>query len=122
MARDENDRPYDDGQGRSLNPELMTGDVLSPRWSTDDTDEQPAIQVSGNETYILPDTSRRDVLDDPPRDVLDDPHDVLGSGGDRHDVLGGGQRCAERLRPGRPRHGLARLRRLRRGRRRARRA
>jgi hypothetical protein len=32
----------------------LTGDVLSPRWSTDDTDEQPAIQVSGNETYILP--------------------------------------------------------------------
>ncbi|MEU7747296.1 hypothetical protein [Nonomuraea sp. NPDC049158] len=53
MARDENDRPYEDGQGRSANPEL-TGDVLSPRWSTDDTDEQPAIVVSGNETYILP--------------------------------------------------------------------
>ncbi|WP_336205782.1 hypothetical protein [Nonomuraea sp. LPB2021202275-12-8] len=53
MARDENDRPYEDGQGRSSNPDL-TGDVLSPRWSTDDTDEQPAIQVSGNETYILP--------------------------------------------------------------------
>ncbi|MEU4228178.1 hypothetical protein AB0F17_28125 [Nonomuraea sp. NPDC026600] len=53
MARDENDRPYEDGQGRSLNPDL-TGDVLSPRWSTDDTDEQPAIVVSGNETYILP--------------------------------------------------------------------
>lgn len=53
MARDENDRPYDDGQGRPVNPDL-TGDVLSPRWSTDDTDEQPAIQVPGNETYILP--------------------------------------------------------------------
>lgn len=53
MARDDNDRPYDDGQGRPVNPDL-TGDVLSPRWSTDDTDEQPAIQVSGNETYILP--------------------------------------------------------------------
>ncbi|MEV4099743.1 hypothetical protein AB0J42_05735 [Nonomuraea sp. NPDC049649] len=53
MARDDNDRPYDDGQAGPVNPDL-TGDVLSPRWSTDDTDEQPAIQVSGNETYILP--------------------------------------------------------------------
>ncbi|MDA0638956.1 hypothetical protein OUY22_36570, partial [Nonomuraea sp. MCN248] len=53
MARDDNDRSYDDGQGRPGNPDL-TGDVLSPRWSTDDTDEQPAIQVAGNETYILP--------------------------------------------------------------------
>ncbi|WP_113705013.1 hypothetical protein [Nonomuraea lactucae] len=53
VARDENDRSYEDGQGRPLNPEL-TGDVLSPRWSTDDTDEQPAIVVSGNETYIMP--------------------------------------------------------------------
>ncbi|MGP3929885.1 hypothetical protein [Nonomuraea sp. KM88] len=116
MARDENDRPYEDGQGRPLNPE-MTGDVLSPRWSTEDTDEQPAIQVVGNETYILPLEKggepqlieRRDVLDDPghhdvlggttsaydaggSHDVLDGgsgPRDVLG-GGDPHDVLGGG--------------------------------
>ncbi|MFB4265046.1 hypothetical protein ACBJ32_15455 [Nonomuraea sp. GTA35] len=107
MARDENDRPYEDGQGKSLNPE-MTGDVLSPRWSTDDTDEQPAIQVVGNETYILPPgrsepqligETPRDVLDDPvpPRDVLSadpllgassyelggqsGPHDVLGAAG-----------------------------------------
>ncbi|MFG1942846.1 hypothetical protein [Nonomuraea sp. NPDC048826] len=53
MARDENDRSFDDGQGRPGNPDL-TGDVLSPRWSTDDTDEQPAVQVAGNDTYILP--------------------------------------------------------------------
>lgn len=96
MARDENDRPYEDGQGRSLNPE-MTGDVLSPRWSTEDTDEQPAIQVVGNETYILPLDKGgepqliegRDVLGG--HDVLDDgPHDVLsgsGASGGSHDVL-----------------------------------
>lgn len=53
MSRDENDRSYEDGQSRPLNPEL-TGDVLSPRYSNDDTDEQPAIVVSGNETYIMP--------------------------------------------------------------------
>ncbi|MCF6472969.1 hypothetical protein FAF44_31935 [Nonomuraea sp. MG754425] len=111
MARDENDRPYEGGQGKSLNPEL-TGDVLSPRWSTDDTDEQPAIQVVGNETYILPPgqgtpqrigETPRDVLDDPapPRDLLSgDPRDVLGGSGGSggydlggqsgpHDVLGG---------------------------------
>lgn len=119
MARDENDRPYEDGQGKSLNPE-MTGDVLSPRWSTDDTDEQPAIQVVGNETYILPpDRGTPQLIGEPPRDVLDDPapardalagdpllgtpasydlggqsgpHDVLGSygsGGASYDELGG---------------------------------
>ncbi len=66
MVRDENDRPYEDGQGRPVNPDL-TGDVLSPRWSTDDTDEQPAIQVSpSGETYILPPEPGRDVLDDLP--------------------------------------------------------
>ncbi|MER7501728.1 hypothetical protein AB0L05_34205 [Nonomuraea pusilla] len=51
MARDDNDRPYEDAQGRSRDPE-MTGDVLSPRWSTEDTDEQPAIQADGPETYL----------------------------------------------------------------------
>lgn len=116
MARDENDRPYEGGQGKSLNPE-MTGDVLSPRWSTDDTDEQPAIQVVGNETYILPPdrgalTGEPQLIGETPRDVLDDPapplggssyelggqsgpHDVLGaagsygSGGAAYDELGG---------------------------------
>ncbi|PZG19076.1 hypothetical protein C1J01_13095, partial [Nonomuraea aridisoli] len=81
----------------------MTGDVLSPRWSTEDTDEQPAIQVSGNETYILPPDKPaeprpgegvRDVLDGPaPYDVLgggSSSHDVLGGGSASHDVLGGG--------------------------------
>ncbi|MEU6791809.1 hypothetical protein ABZ907_08940 [Nonomuraea wenchangensis] len=69
MVRDENDRPYEDGQGRPVNPDL-TGDVLSPRWSTDDTDEQPAIQVSpAGEPYILPEAGR-DVLDDLPPDAL----------------------------------------------------
>lgn len=95
MARDENDRPYEDGQGRSLNPDLA-GDVLSPRWSTEDTDEQPAIQVSGNETYILPDKGAdpqregvRDVLDPPaPYDVLGGGQDVLGGPSGAHDVLG----------------------------------
>ncbi|WP_127935112.1 hypothetical protein [Nonomuraea polychroma] len=94
----------------------MTGDVLSPRWSTDDTDEQPAIQVVGNETYILPPdkgslTGDPLLLGDAPRDVLDDvpptshdllsgpsdpqdlgglsgPHDVLGDHGRSYDVLG----------------------------------
>jgi hypothetical protein len=105
VARDENDRPYEDGQGRPLNPELMTGDVLSPRWSTEDTDEQPAIQVVGNETYILPldkgsqpIDGPRDVLDDPPprgllapdpHDVLGGPHDVLDGPGGSRDALGG---------------------------------
>ncbi|QYC43588.1 hypothetical protein Nocox_30020 [Nonomuraea coxensis DSM 45129] len=65
MVRDENDRPYEDGQGRPVNPDL-TGDVLSPRWSTDDTDEQPAIQVPAGETYILPPEPGHDVLDDVP--------------------------------------------------------
>ncbi|TMR23329.1 hypothetical protein ETD86_08510 [Nonomuraea turkmeniaca] len=90
----------------------MTGDVLSPRWSTDDTDEQPAIQVVGNETYIMPSDSltgepvllgdgRRDLLDDAPaasqdlmgggpRDLggLSGPHDVLGDPLGPRDVLG----------------------------------
>ncbi|MFG2073446.1 hypothetical protein [Nonomuraea maritima] len=88
-----------------MNPDLA-GDVLSPRWSTEDTDEQPAIQVSGNETYILPDKGAdpqregvRDVLDPPApydvlgggQDVLDAPsgaHDVLGAPSGAHDVLG----------------------------------
>ncbi|MEV4284134.1 hypothetical protein AB0K40_01380 [Nonomuraea bangladeshensis] len=70
MVRDENDRPYEDGQGRPVNPDL-TGDVLSPRWSTDDTDEQPAIQITpAGETYILPPETGRDVLDDLPQDTL----------------------------------------------------
>ncbi|MBF8190469.1 hypothetical protein ITP53_33100 [Nonomuraea sp. K274] len=91
MARDENDRPYEDGQGRSLNPE-MTGDVLSPRWSTEDTDEQPAIQVVGNETYILPIGKSEPQLIEGPRDVLDDPHDVLGATSGPRDVSAqGGQ-------------------------------
>nr|SBO99129.1 Rhs element Vgr protein [Nonomuraea gerenzanensis] len=72
----------------------MTGDVLSPRWSTDDTDEQPAIQVVGNETYILPPdrgalTGEPQLIGETPRDVLADPappHDVLA--GDPRDVLG----------------------------------
>ncbi|MER7370827.1 hypothetical protein, partial [Nonomuraea wenchangensis] len=84
MVRDENDRPYEDGQGRPVNPDL-TGDVLSPRWSTDDTDEQPAIQVSpSGETYILPSEPGRDVLDDlPPAspDVLS-PAAGQGQGGE----------------------------------------
>ncbi|MGW0806366.1 hypothetical protein [Nonomuraea sp. NPDC002799] len=90
MARDENDRPYEDGQGRSLNPDL-TGDVLSSRWSTEDTDEQPAIQVVGNETYILPPDRGTPVRLGPGgRDVLDeDPHDVLGGSGAAHDLLSG---------------------------------
>lgn len=94
MARDENDRPFDDGQARSLNPE-MTGDVLSPRWSTDDTDEQPAIQVVGNETYILPPDKGTPLLigDGGPRDVLDDDpvtsHDLLSGHGGAHDLAGG---------------------------------
>ncbi|NUR88549.1 MAG: hypothetical protein HOY71_31045, partial [Nonomuraea sp.] len=81
----------------------MTGDVLSPRWSTEDTDEQPAIQVSGNETYILPADQGApqpigplapDLLSGPsgPHDVLGGaggPHDVLGEAGGPHDVLGG---------------------------------
>ncbi|AQZ60290.1 hypothetical protein BKM31_01065 [[Actinomadura] parvosata subsp. kistnae] len=73
----------------------MTGDVLSPRWSTDDTDEQPAIQVVGNETYILPPgrgalTGEPQLIGETPRDVLDDPappRDVL-SGGSAFDVSG----------------------------------
>ncbi|MFB9202953.1 hypothetical protein ACFFV7_17275 [Nonomuraea spiralis] len=80
----------------------MTGDVLSPRWSTEDTDEQPAIQVSGNGTYILPADKgaqpaepAHDVLDAPSgsHDVLDGglsgPHDVLGGVSGAHDVLDG---------------------------------
>ncbi|MEV0380970.1 hypothetical protein [Nonomuraea sp. NPDC050643] len=71
------------------------GDVLSPRWSTDDTDEQPAIQVVGNETYILPpDKNSLTGLGEPQRidgmrDVLDGPapHDVLGGPSGAHDVL-----------------------------------
>lgn len=70
MARDENDRSYEDGQGRSLDPEL-TGDVLSPRWSTDDTDEQPAIVVSGNETYVMPPDGGPAEPYVPPQDALD---------------------------------------------------
>ncbi|NUR92524.1 MAG: hypothetical protein HOY71_51345 [Nonomuraea sp.] len=77
----------------------MTGDVLSPRWSTEDTDEQPAIQVSGNETYILPAGQGAPQLLDPPpglASVPDDvppgasgPHSVLGGASGPHDVLGG---------------------------------
>ncbi|MEW9549414.1 hypothetical protein [Nonomuraea sp. NPDC050783] len=78
MARDENDRPYEDGQARSLNPEL-TGDVLSPRWSNDDTDEQPAVQVSGNETYILPPEPGGDVLGGTPQAG---PYDELAPSGE----------------------------------------
>ncbi|HEX4817934.1 MAG TPA: hypothetical protein VFV66_34765 [Nonomuraea sp.] len=71
------------------------GDVLSPRWSNDDTDEQPAIQVVGNETYILPPEPQqpRDVLDVVPsndslHDHLSDPvHDALNDplNDSRHD-------------------------------------
>ncbi|MFI7614884.1 hypothetical protein ACIBP6_27015 [Nonomuraea terrae] len=116
MARDENDRSYEDGQGRSSNPDL-TGDVLSPRWSTEDTDEQPAIQVSGNETYILPldkpveprpGEGVRDVLDGPaPYDVLgggNPSHDVLGGGDPSHDVLGGGSASRDVLGGGNSSH------------------
>ncbi|MFF4196988.1 hypothetical protein [Nonomuraea sp. NPDC001831] len=93
MARDENDRPYEDGQGKSLNPEL-TGDVLSPRWSTEDTDEQPAIQVSGNETYILPAGQGAQPVESPatpatPMAPADAPHDVLDGPSGPHDVLDG---------------------------------
>ncbi|MCK2217491.1 hypothetical protein MF672_027415 [Actinomadura sp. ATCC 31491] len=89
MVRDENDRPYEDGQARSLNPEL-TGDVLSPRWSTDDTDEQPAIQVTGNETYILPPDQGATLPPEAGHDVLDDlPARPAG------DLLGQGQQAEE---------------------------
>ncbi|MGW2153448.1 hypothetical protein [Nonomuraea sp. NPDC001699] len=82
----------------------MTGDVLSPRWSTEDTDEQPAIQVSGNETYILPPGQAAQSVEPPatpatpatpadaPHDVLDGPsgpHDVLDGASGPHDVLSG---------------------------------
>ncbi|MDF2705721.1 MAG: hypothetical protein K0R62_1373 [Nonomuraea muscovyensis] len=84
MARDENDRSYEDGQGRSLNPEL-TGDVLSPRWSTDDTDEQPAIVVSGNETYIMPPGGGPAEPYVPPQDALDTSYPAV-DGGDALDT------------------------------------
>ena len=87
MARDENDRSYEDGQGRSSNPDL-TGDVLSPRWSTDDTDEQPAIQVSGNETYILP-PAKGVSADGEPYVTTGEPIYLDGQGGYVKDETGG---------------------------------
>lgn len=88
MARDENDRPYEEGQGRSLDPEL-TGDVLSPRWSTDDTDEQPAIVVSGSETYVMPLDGGPAEPYVPPQDALDTSYPAVdGVDGSAHGYLG----------------------------------
>ncbi|MFI6595279.1 hypothetical protein ACIBHX_03475 [Nonomuraea sp. NPDC050536] len=84
MARDENDRH------EALNPDL-SGDVLSPRWSTDDTDEQPAIQVSGNETYIMPADKST------PMEISDYLAQTGSSYGDSGDALAGDALAADPL-------------------------